>query len=92
MVGNKAVRVDTLACRWIHDSENITNTDGASALLGVFGNFNYFLLGRRAGAMVIEADPYSRFAYADTGFRMITRWGLAVGDANSFCRILAAAA
>lgn len=73
-------------------SENITNTDGASAPLGVFGNFNYFLIGRRTGGMVIEADPYSRFAYADTGFRMITRWGLAVGDANSFCRIIAAGA
>ena len=25
VVGNKNVRVDTLACRWIHDSENIVN-------------------------------------------------------------------
>jgi HK97 family phage major capsid protein len=76
----------------VNVTENIANTDGASKALGVFGNFNGVLLGRRASAMVIEADPYSRFAYNETQFRMVSRWAFAYGDANSFVRILSAAA
>jgi HK97 family phage major capsid protein len=72
-------------------SEKITNTDGASTALGVFGNFNYFLLGRRAGAMVIDVDPYTRFAEWDTRFRMVSRWAMNYGDVNAFVRIISGA-
>lgn len=72
-------------------SEKITNTDAASVVLGVFGNFRYFLLANRLGAMSIEVDPYSLFTKYQTQFRMVTRWGMAVGQAEAFCRIMASA-
>jgi len=75
----------------VNVTENIANTDGASVALGVFGNFDKMLLGRRAGAMMIEADPYTRFAYADTRFRMVSRWAFAYGKNTAFVRILASA-
>lgn len=69
-------------------TEKIANTDGASKLMAVFGNFDYFYIGRRNGAMTIEANPYSRFDYDETMFRMVTRWGLAVANANAFARVI----
>lgn len=75
----------------VNVSEKIANVDGANKALGVFGNFDKFLLGRRAGSMVIEADPYTRFAYADTRFRMVSRWAFAYGKNTAFTRILASA-
>jgi HK97 family phage major capsid protein len=69
-------------------SEKITNTDADATAYGVFGNFKYFYIGRRQGAMAIEVDPYTRFDYAETRFRMVTRWAMAVAQANAFCRLL----
>jgi len=71
-------------------TEKIANTDGSSKLMAIFGNFNYFYLGRRSGAMSIEANPYSRFDYDETQFRMITRWGLAIAKSAAFARIVTA--
>lgn len=73
-------------------TENIANTDGASKLMGVFGNFNYFVIGRRLSAMALESNPYSRFDYYETQFRMVTRWALAYGKSTAFVRLLSAAA
>lgn len=72
----------------VNMSEKLPTADGDATAFGVFGDFNYFIIGRRAASMVIEADPYSRFDYYDTRFRMVTRWGMAVADANAFCRIM----
>lgn len=73
-------------------SEKIANTDGASKALGVFGNFNQLIIGRRSGGMMIEADPYGLFDYTQTRFRMVSRWGFGYADAKAFVRILSAAA
>ena len=76
----------------VNMTENIANVDGASKALGVFGNFSNLLLGRRAGAMRIELDPYTLFAYDEVRFRMISRWAFGYGDANAFVRIMSATA
>lgn len=64
-------------------------TDSASPF-GVFGNFKYFYIGRRLGATSLDMDPYTKFTSYQTQFRMITRWGLGVGQANAFCRLITA--
>lgn len=73
-------------------TEKIANTDGASKLMAIFGNFNYFVIGRRMAAMALEADPYTRFDYNETRFRMVTRWAMAYGKSTAFVRLLSAAA
>jgi HK97 family phage major capsid protein len=69
-------------------TEKITATDGGTTAHGVFGNFDGFIIGRRASAMTIEADPYTRFAEFDTRFRMVSRWGLACAVPTKFVRFL----
>ena len=68
-------------------TENIANTDGAAKLMGVFGDFKKFIIARRQGSMVLESNPYSRFDYNETQFRMVTRWAMAIGRASAFARI-----
>jgi len=68
-------------------TENIANTDGAGKLMGVFGDFKKFIIARRQGSMVLESNPYSRFDYNETQFRMVTRWAMAIGRASAFARI-----
>jgi HK97 family phage major capsid protein len=72
-------------------SEKITNTDGASTAFVIFGQFNRFKIGRRQGAMAIEADPYTKFTTDETQFRMITRWGMANAMKTAFVRLLTSA-
>lgn len=69
-------------------STNVTNTSAASTALGVFGNFKYFKIGNRVGAMSLEVDPYGLFTTNATRFRMITRWALGLGSTGSMCRVL----
>lgn len=68
-------------------TENIANKDGAAKLMGVFGDFKKFIIARRQGSMVLESNPYSRFDYNETQFRMVTRWAMAIGRASAFARI-----
>jgi len=68
-------------------TENIANTDGNAKLMGVFGDFKKFIIARRQGSMVLESNPYSRFDYNETQFRMVTRWAMAIGRASAFARI-----
>ena len=66
-------------------------TSGLSTAFMVLGNFQYFYIGQRMGAMAIDVDPYGRFDYNETRFRMITRWGLQIAQANAFVRLLTSA-
>jgi HK97 family phage major capsid protein len=70
-------------------TEKIANTDGTNKLMALFGNFNYAYIGRRAG-MSIDVDPYTRFEYDETRFRSISRWALAIANANAFVRLMSA--
>ena len=69
-------------------SENIANTDGTAKDIGIFGDFKKYYIGRRIGAMALEVDPYGAFASDETRFRMISRWGFAVGRQSAFCKII----
>jgi len=72
-------------------SEKMSNTNGASVCMALFGNFNYAVLGRRQGLMNIDVDPYGMFDSDTTRFRMVTRWGFGIGDTNAFCKVVAGA-
>ena len=71
-------------------SHKITNTSAAETALACVGNFKYFYIGRRLGVSSLDVDPYTNFTKYATQFRIVTRWGLAVGNANAFARILTA--
>ena len=75
-----------------YQSEKLTSTDGASKTMGIFGNFQYAILGRRQGLMNIDLDPYGLFDSDTTRFRMVTRWGFNVGMTDAFCNIKTAGA
>jgi len=75
---------------YITSSKGPSST-GASTAFVVVGNFKYFYIGRRIGSMRIDVDPYGRFDYNETRFRMVTAWGLNIAQANAFCRLVTAA-
>lgn len=72
----------------VNMSENIVNTDGTGKVGGVFGNFDKMIIGRRAGGMMIESDPYSLFTKGQVQFRMISRWAFAYGKNTAFARFV----
>jgi HK97 family phage major capsid protein len=69
-------------------SENISNTETTASPVGIFGDFKKYYIGRRIGAMALEVDPYGAFASDETRFRMISRWGFAVGRQSALCKII----
>lgn len=78
---------------WEHPyfmSHKITNTSAAETAFISFGNYRYFYIGRRLGVTGIDVDPYGKFAENQTRFRIVTRWGLAMGNSSAFARILTA--
>lgn len=66
-------------------------TTSASTVFAVCGNFDYFFIGRRAGGMTLDVDPYGLFDYNQTRFRMVTRWAPKIAQANAFARLITAA-
>lgn len=73
-------------------SEKITNTSAISTALAVFGNFKKYYIGRRLSAGSLDVDPYGKFDYYQTRFRIVSRWALACGRSTAFVRIMTAAA
>lgn len=72
-------------------SEKITNTSAVSTAFAVFGNFKKYYIGRRMAAGALDVDPYGKFDYYQTRFRIISRWALAVGRSTAFVRLMTAA-
>lgn len=72
-------------------SEKITNTTAVSTALAVFGNFKKYYIGRRLAAGSLDVDPYGKFDYYQTRFRIVSRWALAVGRSTAFVRVMTAA-
>ncbi len=71
-------------------SEEATGAEGASACAAVFGNMKHFAIGRRKGDWSLEVDPFGAFTTYQTRFRVVTRWGLAVGLGGGFSRLVLA--
>jgi len=65
-------------------SEKFSNSDVASAPVMLYADFQKMLIGRRIGAMALEVDPYGRFDYDETRFRMISRWAFVIGRETAF--------
>lgn len=62
-------------------------SDGVSTVAAIFGNLRYFYIGRRLGQMTLDVNPYTKFAEYQTQFRIVTRWGLALGLASALASI-----
>lgn len=69
-------------------SEKVTNTTGTATPFMGFGNPKNFIIGRRLGTMAIDLDPYSLFTTYQTQFRLVTRWGMAIGNPAAFNRLV----
>lgn len=72
-------------------SDKITSTSAVSTALAVFGNFKKYYIGRRLSAGSLDVDPYGKFDYYQTRFRIVSRWALAPGRAGAFVRIMTSA-
>lgn len=72
----------------IIESEQITDTTGASTAFAAYGNFKRVLIGRRKGAMRLDVDPFGLFKENATRFRIVTRWDIEVAVAAAFARIV----
>lgn len=66
-------------------------SNAVSTVAALFGNLRYFYIGRRLGSMVLDMDPYGKFAEYQTRFRIVTRWGLALARSTAFATIKTAA-
>lgn len=64
--------------------------NAASTVATVFGNLKNFVIGRRLGTMSLDIDPYGKFDYYQTRFRMVTRWAFAMGNSSAFVSIVTA--
>lgn len=74
-------------------SEKMPARSGAEAadVIAAFGNLRYFAMGRRLQNMTLDLDPYSKFKEYQTQFRIVNRWGMKIGLAGGFVRLLTAA-
>jgi HK97 family phage major capsid protein len=61
--------------------------NAVSTVAALFGNLKNYVIGRRLGAMVLEADPYGLFTTYQTRFRMVTRWAFSIGNSAAFVTI-----
>jgi HK97 family phage major capsid protein len=68
-------------------SEKIANSDTASAISSIFGDWSKMIIGRRIGAMALEVDPYGLFDYDETRFRMISRWAFVLGRETALAKL-----
>jgi len=73
------------------DCEKMPSTNSANSPFALFGNLRYFALGRRLQSTTLDVDPYGLFTTYQTRFRIVQRWGLAIGLANGFVRAVTAA-
>jgi HK97 family phage major capsid protein len=72
----------------LNEAIKITGTDAANAAFGLFGNLRNFFVGRRLDSAALSVDPYGLWTTNRTRFKIYQRWGLQIGLANAFCRLL----
>jgi len=73
------------------ESEKAPSSSGVSTAFVSLGNFKNFAIGRRLQNMTLDLDPYSYFKSYRTQYRIVCRFGLQIGLANGFVRLLTAA-
>lgn len=72
-------------------SEKAIGTSAASTVEVLFGNLKKFYIGRRRGIMSLDVDPYGKFDYYQTRFRIVTRWALTLANSSAFVTVVTAA-
>lgn len=70
---------------------NMPSTSAVSTAFVAFGNMKYFLVGRRKGVAALQVDPYGLWTTNRTRFKIYSRWGLGMGLATGFVRLITAA-
>ena len=63
-----------------------------STYFAAFANWQKFYIGRRMAPTALEADPYTKFDYAQIRYRLLSRWALAMARSTAFVRLGTAAA
>lgn len=64
------------------------SSSAGNTAFGAFGNLRYFAVGRRMAPMTLMVDPYGAWTTDKTRFKLRHRWGLSIGLANGFTRLL----
>jgi HK97 family phage major capsid protein len=72
-------------------TEQITNTTGTSTPFCVFGNFQNFAVGTRLASWSLDLDPFTFFKSYRTQFRVVSRFALAIAQAEAFVRLMTGA-
>jgi HK97 family phage major capsid protein len=67
------------------------STSGANTAFVAFGNLRYFSVGRRLDTTTLQVDPYGLWTTNRTRFKLYQRWGMKIGLANGFVRLLTSA-
>ena len=67
------------------------STSAANTAFVLFGNLRYFAVGRRLDTATLSVDPYGLFTTNRTRFKLYQRWGMKIGLAKGFVRLLTAA-
>lgn len=64
------------------------STEAANSPFILFGNLNYFAIGRRLDVATLTVNPYLFWTTNRTSFKLYQRWGMKVGLAYGFVRLL----
>ncbi len=67
---------------------NMPSTQGANTAYIVFGNMNYFAVGRRLDVATLTVNPYLYWTTNRTSFKLYQRWAMKVGLSQGFARLL----
>jgi len=76
---------------WEYPYTEVTNmpyTQAANSPFILFGNLNYFAIGRRLDVSTLTVNPYLYWTTNRTSFKLYQRWGMKVGLRNGFVRLL----
>jgi len=71
-------------------SEQMPSTATTGDCIGVFGNLKNYIIARRSGNIVLEADPYGNFDYDITRFRVKVRYHGAPWNSTGFVQMMLA--
>lgn len=67
---------------------NMPTTSAANTPFIIFGNLINFVLGRRLNTTALMVNPYEEWKKNRTLFKIYQRWGMKIGLADAFVRII----
>jgi HK97 family phage major capsid protein len=64
----------------------ITGTSASNTAFLLFGNMQYFFVGRRLDTTALQTNPFAKWSTNRTQFKIYQRWALKMALANGFVR------